>query len=64
MHAAVFAVSMVGIIVVNLAINLAAGIVGAWWAWWSVAAFVGWGIGVAVHGAAVAAHAQLRTRGV
>ena len=52
-HATVFAGSMVVIIVVNLAVNLAAGIAGEWWAWWSMWALLGWGIGLAIHGLVV-----------
>lgn len=53
LHASVFGVSMVLIFVVNLAINAAAGITGEWWAWWSVVAMLGWGLGVTVHGLVV-----------
>ena len=49
-HATVFAVGMVVIFLVNLAVNLAADLTGEWWAWWSGWAFIGWGIGVAIHG--------------
>lgn len=52
-HAIVFSISMVVIFTTNLAINAAAGIVGEWWAWWSVAALLGWGLGVTVHGLVV-----------
>ena len=52
-HAAVFAAGMVAIFVVNLATNLAAGITGEWGAWWSAWAFLGWGLGIAVHGLVV-----------
>ena len=52
-HAAVFAVGMVVIFVVNLAVNLAAGLTGEWWAWWSGWALIGWGIAVAIHGLVV-----------
>jgi hypothetical protein len=52
-HAGVFAASMALIFVVNLAINAAADITGEWWAWWSVAALLGWGLGVAIHGLVV-----------
>ncbi len=52
-HAGVFAVGMVVILVVNVATNLAAGIADEWWAWWSVWAFIGWGAGIAVHGLVV-----------
>ena len=48
-HATVFAVGMVVIFAVNLAVNLAAGITGEWWAWWSGWALIGWGLGVAIH---------------
>ncbi len=49
-HAAVYAAGMVGIFLVNLFTNIAAGITGQWSAWWSAYALVGWGLGVAVHG--------------
>lgn len=52
-HAAVFGGSMVMIVLVNLLVNLAAGVAGQWSAWWSLWALLGWGAGVAVHGAAV-----------
>lgn len=52
-HASVFAVGMVIIFLVNLATNAAAGIAGEWRAWWSAWAFIGWGIGIAVHGLVV-----------
>jgi len=52
-HASVFAGGMVVIFLVNLATNAAAGIAGEWWAWWSAWAFVGWGLGIAVHGLVV-----------
>ena len=52
-HATVFTLSMVIVVVVNAAINVAAGISGNWWAWWSVLALIGWGIGIAIHGLAV-----------
>ena len=52
-HASVFAGSMVVIIVVNAAVNLAAGIADEWWAWWSMWALLGWGLGVTIHGLVV-----------
>ncbi len=52
-HAAVFAGCMVIIVVVNLATNVAAGIAGDWSAWWSAWAFIGWSLGVGVHGLVV-----------
>ena len=52
-HATVFAVVMVIIFLVNLAVNIAANLTGEWWAWWSGWAFLGWGIGVAIHGLVV-----------
>lgn len=52
-HASVFAGSMVIIVVVNVATNLAAGIAGEWWAWWSIWVLVGWGLGLAIHGLVV-----------
>lgn len=52
-HAGFFVCGMVLIIGVNLATNLAAGIADEWGAWWSVWAFLGWGLGIAVHGLVV-----------
>ncbi len=52
-HASVFAGSMVVIIAVNVAVNVAAGIADEWWAWWSVWALLGWGLGVTIHGLVV-----------
>lgn len=52
-HAAVFAGTMIVMFVVNLLTNGAAGIGGAWSAWWSIWAFVGWGLGIATHGLVV-----------
>ncbi|MGB9358826.1 MAG: 2TM domain-containing protein [Acidimicrobiia bacterium] len=52
-HACVFAGSMVIMLVVNLATNAAAGIIGDWWAWWSAYALLGWGLGVSIHGLVV-----------
>lgn len=52
-HAGVFAAGMILIFVVNLATNVSAGIAGEWWAWWSAWAFLGWGVGVAIHGLVV-----------
>ncbi|MGI9584377.1 MAG: 2TM domain-containing protein [Acidimicrobiia bacterium] len=52
-HATVFAVSMVIIFIVNVAVNVAAGITDEWWAWWSVWVLLGWGLGVAIHGLVV-----------
>ena len=52
-HAGVFAASMVVIFAVNLLTNLSAGIAGEWTAWWSAWAFLGWGLGIAVHGLVV-----------
>ena len=53
LHLGVFAGSMVIIFLVNLAINAAANITGEWWAWWSVLALLGWGLGLSVHGIVV-----------
>ncbi len=53
MHAIVYAIGMVTIIVVNWATNAAANITGEWEAWWSVWALLGWSIAIAVHGLAV-----------
>ncbi len=52
-HASVFAVGMVVIFLVNLAVNMAADLTGEWWAWWSAWALFGWGIAVAIHGLVV-----------
>lgn len=52
-HAGVFAASMLGIFTVNLLTNLSAGIAGEWTAWWSAWAFLGWGLGIAIHGIVV-----------
>ena len=52
-HATVYAATMVGIFLVNLLVNLAAGTTGDIWAWWAVWALLGWGIGIAVHGLVV-----------
>ena len=52
-HAAVYAVSTVAIFLVNLLINLAAGLTGDLWAWWSFWVMIGWGLGIAVHGLTV-----------
>ena len=52
-HAAVAAVGLVVIFIVNLAVNVEAGLTDEWWAWWSLWALLGWGIGVAVHGLVV-----------
>jgi hypothetical protein len=52
-HACMFAVGMLVIFAVNLLTNLSAGIAGDWTAWWSAWAFLGWGLGIAVHGLVV-----------
>ncbi len=52
-HAGVFAGGMMIIVLVNLATNVDAGIAGDWRAWWSAWAFIGWGLGIAVHGLVV-----------
>ena len=52
-HAGVFAGGTAIIILINLATNAAAGITGEWSAWWSAWAFLGWGLGIAVHGLVV-----------
>ena len=49
-HAAAFTAGMVLIFVVNLLVNLSAGVGGQLSAWWSLWALIGWGLGVAVHG--------------
>jgi hypothetical protein len=59
-HAGVFAGGMLVILLVNLATNVAAGIAGEWWAWWSAWVFIGWGLGVAVHGLVVRLHRPVR----
>ncbi len=53
LHASVFALSMLVIFIVNAALNAAADLTGEWWAWWSVWALLGWGLGVTVHGLVV-----------
>jgi len=52
-HAGVFVGGMLIILLVNLGTNVAAGITGQWSAWWSVWTFIGWGLGIAVHGLVV-----------
>lgn len=52
-HAGVYAASIAVIVAVNAVTNAAAGLTGEWWAWWSVPAVLGWGIGVTVHGLVV-----------
>jgi len=52
-HAAVAVVATVGIFIVNLVTNLAAGTTGHWWAWWSMWVVIGWTPGVAIHGVVV-----------
>lgn len=52
-HATVFAATMVLIVIVNLLVNLTAGITGDLGAWWSAWALLGWGIGITVHGLVV-----------
>lgn len=52
-HAAVFGAAMVVIFMVNLATNAAEGTMGFWWTWWSAWAFIGWGLGIAIHGLVV-----------
>ena len=52
-HAGVFAAGMIVIFVVNLAINVVAGIADQWSAWWSAWALIGWSLGLAVHGLVV-----------
>jgi hypothetical protein len=53
LHAAVFATSMLVIVLVNASLNAAAGLLGEWWAWWSALALVGWGLGLTIHGLVV-----------
>jgi len=50
LHRSVFAGSMAIIFLVNLGINAAVNITSEWWAWWSVLALLGWGLGLTVHG--------------
>jgi hypothetical protein len=52
-HAIVFVMSMALIVLVNAALNAAAGVAGEWWAWWSILALAGWGLGLSVHGTVV-----------
>ena len=52
-HATVFAATMVVIFLVNLAVNIAADLTCEWWAWWSGWAFIGWGLGITIHGVVV-----------
>ncbi|GJM39015.1 MAG: hypothetical protein DHS20C19_23820 [Acidimicrobiales bacterium] len=52
-HAGVFVAGMVVIVAVNLLTNLSAGVAGEWRAWWSMWAFLGWGLGVSIHGLVV-----------
>lgn len=52
-HAFMFVVGMLAIFLVNLLTNLSAGIADEWSAWWSAWAFLGWGLGIAVHGLVV-----------
>ena len=52
-HACMYVIGMLVIFAVNLLTNLSAGIAGEWTAWWSAWAFLGWGLGVAVHGLVV-----------
>lgn len=52
-HAGVAAASMVLIIAVNVFSNVAAGTTGYLWAWWSVWALLGWGLGLTIHGLVV-----------
>ena len=52
-HASLYAVGILIMFAVNLFINLAAGSAGEWSAWWSAWAFLGWSIGIMVHGLVV-----------
>ena len=52
-HASVFVLSMAIMFMVNLLVNLSAGVADEWSAWWSAWAFVGWSAGIAVHGLVV-----------
>lgn len=49
-HAGVFVGVLIIVVTVNLLTNVSAGIAGEWSAWWSIWAFLGSGIGLAVHG--------------
>lgn len=49
-HAAAAAASILVILGVNAAVNLATGLAGEWWAWWSGWAVIGWSIALAIHG--------------
>lgn len=49
-HTAVFAAGMAVIVIVNLLTNMAAGLTGHLWAWWSVWALIGWSLAIGVHG--------------
>lgn len=49
-HAAVFVGALIIVVTVNLLTNLSAGIADELSAWWSIWAFLGSGIGLAVHG--------------
>ena len=48
-HATVFAIGITAITLINLIINLSAGLTGELTAWWSLWALAGWGLGVTVH---------------
>ena len=52
-HASIFGATTFLMFAANLLVNLSEGIAGEWSAWWSAWAFVGWGFGIAVHGAVV-----------
>lgn len=49
LHAQITAASLVLVVVVNLVVNLAAGLVGEWWAWWAGWAVVGSAAALGVH---------------
>ena len=49
-HAAVFAVAMILIFLLNSLTNVSAVITGDWEASWSKWAFLGWAIGITAHG--------------
>ncbi len=53
LHAGMFAAGMLVIFAVNFLTNLSAGLASDWTAWWSAWAFLGWGLGIAIHGLVV-----------
>lgn len=61
-HAGVFVGVTTIVVMVNLFTNLSAGVAGEWSAWWSVWAFLGSGIGLAVHGFVVRLNRPVTSR--